>query len=53
MSKEKYEPRLTEIEELEKKGIELFPIEEIKPEKLKPNPNNKIFDPLSGKITND
>jgi hypothetical protein len=49
MSKEKYEPRLTEIEELEKKGIELLPIEEMPPVKLKPNPNNKIFDPLSGK----
>lgn len=49
MSKEKYEPRLTEIEELEKKGIELLPIEEVKTEKLKPNSNNKIFDPLSGK----
>lgn len=49
MSKEKYEPRLTEIEELEKKGIELLPIEEMSPVKLKPNPNNKIFDPLSGK----
>ena len=48
MSKQ-IEFRVTEIEELEKKGIELLPIEDIKPEKLKPNPNNKIFDPLSGK----
>jgi len=40
--------RVTEIEELEKKGIELLPIEEMPPEKLKPNPNNKIFNPLSG-----
>jgi hypothetical protein len=47
MSRE-IEFRVTEIEELEKKGIELLPIEEVKPEKLKPNPNNKIFNPLSG-----
>ena len=40
--------RVTEIEELEKKGIELLPIEEMPPEKLKPDPNNKIFNPLSG-----
>ena len=50
MNKEsKIEFRVTEIEELEKKGIELLPIEEMPPVKLKPNPNNKIFDPLSGK----
>lgn len=48
MSKE-IEFRLTEIEELEKKGIKLYDVQDINPELLKPNPDNKIFNPLSGK----
>lgn len=48
MSKE-IEFRLTEIEEIEKKGIKLYDVQDINPELLKPNPDNKIFNPLSGK----
>ena len=47
MSKE-IEFRVTDIEELEKKGISLLPVQDINPEMLKPNPDNKIFNPLSG-----
>ena len=47
MSKE-IEFRVTEIEELEKKGIKLYDVQDINPEMLKPNPDNKIFNPLSG-----
>lgn len=39
--------RVTDIEELEKKGITLLPVQEINPEMLKANPDNKIFKPLS------
>lgn len=48
MSKQ-IEFRVTDIEELEKKGISLLPVQDINPEMLKPNPDNKIFNPLSGK----
>jgi hypothetical protein len=48
MSRE-IEFRVTEIEELEKKGIKLLDVQDINPEMLKPNPDNKIFNPLSGK----
>jgi ParB-like chromosome segregation protein Spo0J len=41
--------RLTEIEEIEKEGIKLYDVQDIDPELLKPNPDNKIFNPLSGK----
>ena len=47
--KEELEFRVTEIEELEKKGIKLYDVQDINPEMLKPNPDNKIFNPLSGK----
>lgn len=46
MSKQ-IEFRVTDIEELEKKGISLLPVQEINPEMLKANPDNKIFKPLS------
>lgn len=46
--KEELEFRVTNIEELEKKGISLLPVQDINPEMLKPNPDNKIFNPLSG-----
>ena len=48
MSKE-IEFRLTEIEEIEMEGIKLYDVQDIDPELLKPNPDNKIFNPLSGK----
>lgn len=48
MSKE-IEYRVTEAEELEKKGIELLPVQEINPGILKPNKDNKIFNPLPEK----